>query len=84
MTFEHERTLSDLRPGASGRVRRIACTDRGGLELEYRLLEMGFAEGELIEVLHQGPVVGDPIAVKVCGQLLSLRRAEAAAVVIED
>lgn len=45
-----------------------------------RLMEFGFLPGERVEVLHQAPVSGDPIAVHVRGATVALRRAEAACV----
>lgn len=43
-----------------------------------RLMEFGFLPGENVVVLHQAPVSGDPIAVRVRGTTVALRRAEAA------
>lgn len=45
-----------------------------------RLMEFGFLPGEPIVVLHQAPFSGDPIAVRVRGTTVALRRAEAACV----
>ncbi|MDB5455617.1 MAG: ferrous iron transport protein [Caulobacter sp.] len=49
-------------------------------ELERRLLEMGFVEGAVIEVLHEGAFGRDPIALRVDDMRVALRRREAAAV----
>jgi ferrous iron transport protein A len=51
-------------------------------ELERRLLEIGFVEGARIEILHEGPLGGDPIAVKIDDARVALRRREAGAVLI--
>ncbi len=83
MTGNKQKTLGDLAAGMRGRILRIAGLGPDASELEHRLLEMGFAEGDEVEVLHHGPVGRDPIAVKVCGRVLALRRAEAAAVVLK-
>lgn len=49
-------------------------------ELERRLLEMGFVEGALVSIRHQGAFGRDPIAVQVDEALVALRRSEAMAV----
>ena len=52
-------------------------------ELERRLVELGFVEGAMVELLHQGLFGADPIAVRVDGVTIALRRREAAAVLVE-
>jgi len=47
-------------------------------ELERRLLEFGFVEGAVIEVLHQGLIAQDPIALRVDDMRVALRRRDAA------
>ncbi|HXP96521.1 MAG TPA: FeoA family protein [Telmatospirillum sp.] len=51
-------------------------------ELERRLLEMGFVEGACVEVLHEGPIKRDPIAVRVDDITIAVRRADATAIVV--
>jgi ferrous iron transport protein A len=51
-------------------------------ELERRLLEIGFLEGAAVEVLHEGPLCRDPIAVRLNGTTVALRRREAMAVLV--
>jgi ferrous iron transport protein A len=48
------------------------------LELQRRLLEFGFVEGARIEVLHEGAVRRDPIAVRLDDMRVALRRRDAA------
>jgi ferrous iron transport protein A len=58
---------------------------RGGLErseLERRLLEIGFVEGAVVEILHEGAIGRDPIGVKLDDMRVALRRREADAVII--
>ncbi len=58
----------------------------GGLEpaeLERRLLEIGFVEGAQIEILHEGALGGDPIAVRIDDARVALRRREADSVLIQ-
>ena len=73
--------LSTLRPGQKGRIYGL---NPAGLstDLEDRLLRLGFAEDAEIEVLHEGPVSRDPMAVKVDGVLIALRRREAETILI--
>ena len=57
----------------------------GGLdcaELERRLLEIGFVEGARVEILHEGALGGDPIAVRLDDMRVALRRREADAVLV--
>jgi len=53
-------------------------------ELERRLLEMGFVEGARIEVLHEGFIGRDPIAVQLDDMRIALRRREAADVMVRS
>ena len=52
-------------------------------ELERRLLEAGFVEGARIALLHEGPLGGDPIAVRVDDMRIALRRREAHGILIQ-
>jgi len=51
-------------------------------ELERRLLELGFLEGAAVEIVHEGPLGRDPIAVRLNGTTVALRRREAMAVFV--
>lgn len=79
--------LGSMRRGAKGVVVGIAV--RPGRshaidahELERRLLEMGFVEGAHVEVLHEGPIGRDPIAVKLDDMRVALRRRDADALIV--
>jgi ferrous iron transport protein A len=52
------------------------------VELESRLMELGFVEGARVEVLHEGIVGGDPIAVRVENVTIAVRRREAMAIIV--
>jgi len=52
------------------------------VELERRLLELGFVEGAQVELLHEGLFGRDPIAIKVDDMRVALRRHEAASLTI--
>ena len=53
-------------------------------ELERRLLELGFVEGEEVEIAHEGTFGRDPIAVHVGGTTIGLRRREAMAILVRQ
>lgn len=81
--------LSDLGKGDRGLIKAIAPEGRDGPddigadELERRLLEMGFVEGARFQVLHEGLVGRDPIAVRLDDMRVALRRSEAHAILVE-
>ncbi len=52
------------------------------LELESRLIELGFVEGARVKVLHEGIVGRDPIAIRIENVTVAVRRREAMAVVV--
>lgn len=85
MPFDSAATpLSHAHKGDRGVVVRIdADQSRDGHDLERRLIEMGLVEGARIEVLHEGLIGGDPIALKVDDMRVALRRREAARIAIE-
>ena len=68
-------TLDALAPGDTATVTGYAG------ELPARLLEMGLVPGTSVEVVRLAPL-GDPMELKVRGFLLSVRKDEAAAVVV--
>src|SRR5436309_11578156 len=70
-------SLDQLRRGQRATVTAIAGED-GILQ---RLLEMGLLEGEEVEVLGFAPL-GDPVEIRVRDYRLSLRRTEAARVLV--
>ena len=51
-------------------------------ELERRLIELGFTEGAEVEILHEGAIGRDPIAVRVNSATVALRRREAMAILV--
>ena len=75
--------LGLARKGFRGRIDTIAAAvDAKAAELERRLLELGFVEGAHVEILHEGPLGRDPIAVRVNDTTIALRRREAMAVLV--
>ena len=75
--------LADARPGQKGVIVEVRVEHHGGGhavpvdELERRLLEFGFVEGARLEVLHEGAVRRDPIAVRLDDMRVALRRRDA-------
>ena len=75
--------LSAARPGDVGVIVEVGAeshVDGHGVdveELQRRLLEFGFVEGAEIEVLHEGAIRHDPIAVRVDDMRVALRRRDA-------
>ena len=71
--------LGGLKKGAKAVIFRVGH-ESDHPDLVRRLLEMGLLEGSLVEVIHEAPFGGDPVAVRVRGSLIALRRQEANAV----
>ena len=67
-------TIISLHPDAAGSTAH---------ELEQYLIEMGFTEGARVEILHQGAIKQDPIAVRVDNITIAVRRREAMAVLVK-
>ena len=67
-------TIVALQPEAAGQTTH---------ELEQYLIEMGFTEGARVEILHQGAIKQDPIAVRVDNITIAVRRREAMAVLVK-
>ncbi len=74
------------KPGFRGRIEAIQTFGHdSGLapeELERRLIELGFVEGASVEILHEGIIGRDPIAVRVDSATVALRRREAMAILV--
>jgi DtxR family transcriptional regulator, Mn-dependent transcriptional regulator len=70
-------TLKDLKPGEKGVIESIS----GNSAIKRRIRDMGVTNGTLIEVVRVAPM-GDPIEVKVKDYYLSLRKEEAADIVV--
>ncbi|HEX3862085.1 MAG TPA: FeoA family protein [Stellaceae bacterium] len=79
--------LGDAALGFVGTVRTVAApAGEGALpagEIERRLIELGFVEGVRVEILHQGLFGRDPIAVRVDGMTIALRRRDAAGIMVD-
>lgn len=73
-----EKLLSELRPKEKGLIKNIY----GEGPLHKRLLDMGIIKGSKVEVVKIAPL-GDPINIKIKGYHLSLRKKEAAQILVE-
>jgi ferrous iron transport protein A len=75
--------LSQARPGDVGVIVEVRAETHPGDhgvgvdELQRRLLEFGFVEGAAFEVLHEGAIRRDPIAVRLDDMRVALRRRDA-------
>lgn len=69
--------LAELKIGEYATI--VSFTD---LEMSLKFLEMGCIPGELIRLERVAPL-GDPIAISVAGYMLSMRKAEAATILVE-
>lgn len=70
-------TLADLHEGQAATIIDISGDDA----IAQRLMEMGLTDGEHISLKGFAPM-GDPIEFSIRGYRLSLRRAEAARVIV--
>lgn len=79
MSNDKTRTLGDLQTGDRARITAFA-----GASAPYRrkLLAMGLTPGAVLSVTRLAPM-GDPVEISVRGFAMSLRRGEAAAVLVE-
>lgn len=77
--------LSQARRGDRGVIVQVGAHchhQEYEVELERRLLELGFVEGAHVELLHEGLFGRDPIAIKVDDMRVALRRHEAASLTV--
>jgi ferrous iron transport protein A len=78
--------LGLARRGYSGIIHHLSPAEAGSAlsaaELESRLIELGFVEGARVEVLHEGIIGRDPIAVRVENVTIAVRRREAMAIIV--
>ncbi len=78
VTTTRQVPLSTLTPGQKGVVTAIRTSG----PLRRRLLDMGMVRGEVVYVERVAPL-GDPVEYTVKGSHLSLRRKDAADIIVE-
>jgi len=71
-------TLASLPPGAQGIVRSV---EAGGMP-RRRLLDLGLVPGTVVEAIGKSPA-GDPVAYRIRGAVIALRREEGRMVFIQ-
>ncbi len=71
--------LCDVKPGKKARIRRHHATGA----IRQRLLDLGFIPESQIDVVRKAPL-GDPIQCKVANYNVTLRKAEAALIAVEE
>ena len=69
--------LSELKKGKIAEVIGIAGDDAA---LAVKLREVGFAEGDEVEIMHFGPLGSKPICVRLNSTLIALRPDEASVI----
>jgi ferrous iron transport protein A len=72
--------LDRLIKGAIGRVAGFEAHDAG---LVAKLREIGFAEGDEVELLGRGWLGGQPLSIRLNRTVIALRKGEAALVMVE-
>jgi ferrous iron transport protein A len=68
---------------AKGRVGRVAGFAPGDQKLVAKLREIGFAEGDEVELLATGWLGGAPLSIRLNRTVIALRKGEAALVQVE-
>jgi len=73
-------TLDQLAIGQAAVVAAVAEHD---LDIAVKLREVGFAEGDHVELLQRGPFGGGTLAVILNASIVALRRREAALIAVQ-
>lgn len=73
-------TVADLLIGQCARVAAIATSPH----LEAKLREIGFCEGDDVQLMACGPFGGQPLAVRLNRRIIAMRTDEAVALVIHQ
>ena len=64
---------------------RIVGIRQSGSDLEIRLREIGFAEDDIVEVVHKGLFGGSPLAIRLDGVAsIAIRPKEAAMIEVRE
>ena len=68
---------------AKGRVGRVSGFNLADSKLVAKLREIGFAEGDEVELLAKGWLGGAPLSIRLNRTMIALRKGEAALVLVE-
>ena len=86
LVAERQVPLGTAPRGFSGRIDALTAPATlcgvSAAEIERRLIELGFVEGATVEILHEGLIGRDPIAVRINNATVALRRREAMAILV--
>ena len=74
-----DRTLRDVKPKESARILKVG----GSGSIRRRLMDMGIVTGSEVTVQRVAPL-GDPIEIRLKGYNLTLRKEEAANILVES
>jgi Fe2+ transport system protein FeoA len=72
-------TVLDLLAGQVARIIMLSAAP----ELENKLREIGFCEGDTVELIARGPLHGRPLAVRLNRRIIAMREDEAGAVIVD-
>ena len=79
-------TLDKLAKGEIVHISGFQCSANGEepeARIVAKLREIGFAEGDEVELLHKGAVFGTPLSFRLNRTIIALRRREAALINIQ-
>jgi ferrous iron transport protein A len=72
--------LHELKAGQKARIRLIHA---GSEQMDVKLRELGFSEGDEVEMVGAGPFGGRTLAVRLNRTLIALRTSEAALIEVD-
>jgi ferrous iron transport protein A len=75
--------LHSLDDAKRGQTFTVSAIVSGDPELDAKLREIGFSEGDEVELLTRGPFSGQRLAVRLNRTIIALRSIEARAVAVE-
>lgn len=73
-------TLDQLKPGSDAIIRRVACAE---IVLRKHILDMGLTPGTEVAMIKAAPL-GDPLEIRLRGYELTLRKADAAQIEVDE
>ena len=68
---------------SEGTRARIVAIDEFGVELAAKLREIGFCEGDDVQLLTRGPLAGEPLAIRLNRRIIAMRSLEAHAIQVD-
>ncbi len=77
-TASSSRSLTDLSIGQDGTILSVSAEG----SLRQRILDMGLTKGASVRIIRYAPL-GDPMEIAVRGYTLTLRKSEAAHIIIQ-